>query len=254
MAQELAATAQTPFSLGRTLNNSFGVFGRNLVPFLIVTAIISLPYIIVQTWLDYAAAHPDAAGSHSGFQGGTIAMMFVQSITFGLVQAALTYGTVQDLRGQRAGIGECLKLGLARSGNIVSGATQYGFLLGLATLLLIIPGILLYVRWWVFMPAMVVESLTPKEAFERSIMLTSGRRWIIFALGALILVVEFALIVGLIMLFTDHPEAVLLGDILVTLLALVFTAFSSVVAAVGYYHLRVEMEGVLIDDIAKVFD
>jgi hypothetical protein len=33
-----------------------------------------------------------------------------------------------------------------------------------------------------------------------------------------------------------------------------FTAFAGVMVAVGYYYLRAEKEGIIIDDIAKVFD
>jgi hypothetical protein len=36
--------------------------------------------------------------------------------------------------------------------------------------------------------------------------------------------------------------------------SVVITAYASVLTSVGYYYLRAEKEGVLIDDIAKVFD
>jgi hypothetical protein len=253
MAQDAqtAGALGTLFSPGRTLSTSFGVFGRNLMPFLAVTAIISLPYIAVQTVVDYLTIESAAAGRSS--YGGGIALFIVQTITFGLVQAALTYGTVQDLRGQHAGVSECLKRGLARSGNIVSGAVRYGFLLGLATLLLVIPGIILYLRWWVFIPAMVVEGEEPKQSFQRSVALTEGRRWAIFGLTALIFVVEIAAVIGLATGLT-MAAGEFIADIAVTLLAILFTAFASVAAAVGYYHLRAEKEGVVIEDIARVFD
>jgi hypothetical protein len=241
------ALQTTPFSPGRTLNASLAIFLRNLLPFLTVTIVISLPYIAVQTWADIAAAR--ATEPETGLSPVAIGIFMVQSVTFGFVQAALTYGTVQDLRGQRAGIVDNLRGGLARSGHIATGALQYGLLLGLATLLLIVPGILLYLRWWVFMPAMVIEDLTPSASFERSKELTQGRRWAIFGLSALILVIEIAVMFGLVMLLEG-----LGGSIIITVLGVLFTTFSSVVAAVGYYHLRVEKEGVIIDDIAKVFD
>ena len=247
MAQETTTFgAAFAFSPGRVISASFGVLGRNLVPFVIVTFIISLPYLAIQTWLDYALAHAEPGSSLSG---ANFAIILVQSITFGLVQAALTYGTVQDLRGEHAGIGDCFRGGLARSGNIVSGAMQYGLLLGLATLLLIIPGIILYLRWWVFIPAMVIEKLETKASFERSKSLTAGRRWAILGLSAVIFVVEMAVLFGVIWIAPG-----LAADIAVTLLGVLFTTFTSVVAAVGYYHLRAEKEGVIVEDIAKVFD
>ena len=239
----------TPFSPGRTLSVSLSVFARNFLPFLIITLVINLPYIAVQTWLDAAIADAAASGESTRMAGANIAIFFVQTVTFGLVQAALTYGTVQELRGQRASLGDCFRLGLANAGNIVGGALRYGLLLGLATLLLIVPGIILYLRWWVFMPAMVVEKLPPSESFERSKMLTAGRRWALLGLSAAVFVVEIGVFIGVAMVI----EGIVL-DIVFTLLGILVTAFSSVIAAVGYYHLRVEKEGAMIDDIAKVFD
>jgi hypothetical protein len=246
MSQE-ALLAPAPFSPGRTLAISFGVFSRNLPAFLAITFVISLPYIALQTWLDFVFA--DAADGDPGLTAASFGIVMVQTVTFGFVQAALTYGTVQDLRGQPAAIGECFRRGLARSGTIASGAVQYGLLLGIATLLLIIPGIVLYLRWWVFMPAMVVEELKPSESFIRSKVLTAGRRWAILGLVAVIFVVEIVVLIGLVTVIGGMA-----ANIVATLLVVFFTTFTSVVAAVGYYHLRGEKEGVVIEDIAKVFD
>jgi uncharacterized membrane protein YhdT len=228
------------------------VLQRNLGPFLLITILISLPYIALQTLLDFAAEQNAADGS-GPTSGGTIAIFFVQSVTFALVQAALTYGTVQDLRGERAGIGDCFRNGLARPGPIMSGSLQYGFMIGLSTLLLVIPGLLLFLRWWVFMPAMVVEGLKPRDAFTRSAALTGGRRWAIFGLTAVVFAVQLVLTLGA---YVAIPEVAppLAAEVTVTILAVLFTTISSVMAAVGYYDLRVEKEGVIIDDIAKVFD
>ena len=247
MSQEELLSVPPSFSPGRTLATSLGVFSRNLPAFLAITFVISLPYILVQTWLDYALF--DAAEGDPGLAAANLGILVVQTITFGFVQAALTYGTVQDLRGQPAGIGECFRRGLERSGTIAAGAVQYGLLLGIATLLLIIPGLILYLRWWVFMPALVIEAQTPSESFIRSKNLTAGRRWSILGLVAVVFVVQMVALYGVFMIVEG-----MLGAILLTLLVVFFTSFTSVLAAVGYYHLRAEKEGVMIDDIAKVFD
>jgi hypothetical protein len=246
---EAAVAAHLPFSPGRTLSVSLAVFGRNFVPFLAIALVISLPYLAIQTWFDYEAAQGwPTAGASFGVGSGFV-MFGVQTIIFGLIQAVLTYGTIQDLRGQRAGILDCFRGGFARAGEIVSGALMYGVLLALATLLLVIPGIVLYLHWWVFMPVMVVERLKSSESFERSKTLTKGRRWAILGLAAIVFLVQVALAVGLVLTIQG-----LVADVMLSLLVVVFTTFSSVVAAVGYYHLRLEKEGVIIDDIAMVFD
>jgi len=254
MAIEEAAAAGPPlevqFSIRGTLSTSLAVFGRNLPPFLIISAVVSLPYFALQTWLDYLEAQgeidPDSAFGSSG-----LVMIGVQTITFGVLQAVLTYGTIQDLRGQRGGIGDSFRGGFAHLGEVLSGALIYGLLLGLATMLLIIPGVVLYLRWWVFMPAMVIEKLKTGASFDRSAKLTAGRRWAILGLATVVFATQLLLVIAGVLLL---PIDSFLAAILVTLIVVLFSTFSSVVAAVGYYHLRAEKEGVIIDDIAKVFD
>ena len=247
MAIERAAEAPplaAAFSIRATLSTSLAVFGRNLVPFLIIAVVVSLPYFIVQTWADYALAEGATAVP-------SLIVLGIQTITFGLLQAVLTYGTIQDLRGAPAGIAGSFKGGFAQIHEVLGAALIYGLALGFATMLLIVPGILLYLRWWVFMPAMVIEKKKTGASFDRSAQLTAGRRWAILGLAAIVFGGMFLLLMVAIVALPPDSRV---GDILATLVAVLFNTFSSVVAAVGYYHLRVEKEGVIIDDIAKVFD
>ncbi|GAB2177083.1 hypothetical protein [Dongia sp. agr-C8] len=250
MSLESTAAALPPeaqFSIRGTLSTSLAVFGRNLLPFLTVAAVVSLPYFLIQTWFDQRAIQ---AGD-SGLGGEGLLALGLQTMTFGLLQAVLTYGTIQDLRGQPAGIGDCFRGGFAQTGEVLGGALIYGLMLGVATMLFIIPGILVYLRYWVFIPAMVIEKRKTGASFARSVALTAGRRWAILGLAAIVFVSQLAIVIAVILLL---PIDSLLANIAVTLLVVLFSTFSSVVAAVGYYHLRAEKEGVLIDDIARVFD
>src|SRR3954462_4285982 len=109
MTQELALGTAQPFGIGRVLSTRLAVFGRNVGAFLGATFGISVAYIVLQTWIDYQTTHGSV--DHS-FQGG---IGIVQTITFTLVQAALTYGVLQDLRGGRPTISDCFHKGLKSS-------------------------------------------------------------------------------------------------------------------------------------------
>jgi uncharacterized membrane protein len=231
------------FSIGEVFAVSFAVFGRNLTTFLVIAFIVSIPYIAIQTWSDLRPIQP---GNQIGAGSG---VGIVQLITFALVQAALTFGTFQDLRGQQTGLATCLSRGLAASSKVALAALLFSLLLVLATIALIVPGIVLYVMWWVYVPVIVVEGLGATDSLRRSKALTKGRRWPIFALVAIVLVVELAILMGLEALLNNAA-----ASIATTLLAVAFTAYTSVMTAVGYYYLRAEKEGILVEDIARVFD
>ena len=69
----------------------------------------------------------------------------------------------------------------------------------LASLLLVVPGLILWARWSVALPALVIERTGVMESLARSRDLTQGRRWTV--LGFVILMAAlngalFAVIVG----------------------------------------------------------
>jgi hypothetical protein len=78
--------------------------------------------------------------------------------------------------------GEAFSAGLSRSGAFFLVMLVTGLLIGLASILLVIPGLMLMTRWWVAGAASVTEGLAVGAAMKRSSELTAGRRMSIFGL------------------------------------------------------------------------
>jgi len=244
------------FEIGTVLSTSVSVFLRNIGPFSIITGLIGIPYIIITLWGAASAANLQASiqtGSiPSGFYGMIAIGAIILVLTNTLSQSAINYGTFQDLRGQKASFSDCLGRGLAMLPRVVGAAILASLGMTVGFMLFIIPGIILVVVWWVFVPAIVVEGAGIMESFTRSRALTSGRRWPI--LGLLVLVGIAQWLVGLVIGFVGSLFGTIGAEILNLIVTLGFTAFASVLSGVGYYYLRAEKEGIVIDDIARVFD
>ena len=123
----------------------------------------------------------------------------------------------------------------------------------LGTLLLIVPGIILWTMWYVAFPACVLEGIGPFEALSRSSFLTSGSRWKVLGL-ALVIVLIIAVpgailqsVLGLTLGWSGLVIGAYVGRVL-------GGALAAIVAAVLYHELRVAKEGVDVDRIAAVFD
>jgi len=255
MAQDNFGGGAVRFNIGQVISTSIAVFLRNLVPFTVITVIVGIPYILISL-LGGASLDPaeiEQTGQlPSGFWGMALITMLIFILTYALTQSALIDGTVQDLRGQRASFGDCLSRGLSALPRAVIAALLGGLAIALGSALLLIPGLILAVMWWVMMPAIVVEGAGIGDSFGRSRALTSGHRWGIFGILVLVFVAQWVVsfVIGLL--------GLALGGILLEILnlavMLVFTAFACVLSAVGYYYLRAEKEGANIDDIARVFD
>jgi hypothetical protein len=136
-----------------------------------------------------------------------------------------------------------------------------GFLAMLGSFLLLFPGLMLLVRYYVAAPVCVIEQIGPFAGMRRSAELTSGYRWPIFGLLMLYILITlvFGAAFGAVAFALGVPFGVP-GGIGVTILiaqdilnAFVI-AFGFVLAAVIYRDLRIAKEGIDTGRVAAVFD
>jgi len=241
------------FDTARVVAVSFEVLLRNFVPFICIAGLIAIPSLLVQYWERVSPAEPTIT-----INGQSLLSVVVEMLTTALTQCALTYGTLQDLRGRRAGLAECFTRGFSAAPKVVIAAILWTIAIWIGLLLLVVPGVILMLMFWVYVPAIVVENAGVTESFARSRTLTRGHRWSIFWLFVLLSFLLFGLemlVTGFVG-FDQLALALTTGWLfwLFTAFGVVVTAYVAVVTSVGYYHLRAEKEGVIIDDIAKVFD
>jgi hypothetical protein len=275
------ATGQE-FRVGDVVGQGFSVLLRNIVPFFVISflvLVISLVFLLV-----IAFAFGLSALMGAGLEGATpdqtlgveLGVMAIIGIILAVIVflalqqmgvAAITYGTIQDLRGRKPGIGECLARGLGLmfptlgvailTGLACAVGAFGGLLVGVAVpflgvIVALILMIVIYTILWVAVPVAVVERPGIVASLDRSRALTRGSR--LKSFGVLALAVVIMLVANLIatLVFSLLGEAMsqIAGMIVQTLA----TAFFSCVIAVAYYRLRVAKEGVEIDEIAKVFD
>jgi hypothetical protein len=248
------------FSIGSVLSSSFGVYARNFVSFTVLGLVIGLIGLAFQ--LLYANEAALAATAEFDFVSTGLGLM-VNLLVSGLTQAAVIYGTFQDLRGSKAGLGDCISRGLAAIIPVIVASLIFSIVSGIGFLLILVPGIIIVLLWWLYVPAIVVEQKGIFESFGRSAELTKGRRWQI--LGLLLVLALLMFIVGLVIGFVaaavmigssagDPAESLFVISIVQWGVSSIVTVFMAVVTAVSYYYLSSEKEGVGIEDLASVFD
>lgn len=260
MSQDSAVSAaQQQFGVGKVLSTTFQIFGSNLVPFLAIGLVLQIPALILEQLFDPASMVNVASPGDTdwGYYFRYIGLaLVVGGIVNGLLTATLIYGSFQYLRGQKATLGECLAKGISALVPVAIAALGYSILAALGWILLIIPGVMIMVTYWLYAPVIVVEKQSIGQAFSRSADLTRGKRWSIFGLSLIYWVVAYlaSLIIGLIFGAaggTSSPIAVTIFSYAVNAL---LAAFLAVATSVTYYYLRADKEGLDIDDIAKLFD
>lgn len=234
--------------IGDTLALALGLLGRHLP----AMAGLALPSAVLGTVLAQLATSHAIRAEYDLAVEILAVHLLLSLLIYSFTQALIVHAAVQAMRGHPVRIGETLAATLPRFVPIVLVSLMTSVLAGLATVLLVVPGVIVLIALFVAQPACVVERLGADASLSRSAALTKGNRWRIFALCLVVFVLRaaFGAVAGL--LLSGSPLVVLIGvDALVNALPL---AFYGVVTAVVYYQLRVLKEGVDIEQVAAVFD
>ena len=254
------------FRIGRILARSFNILVRNIVPFAILAGLLIGVEFVAEKLITAAEDFlvPDTAQraddgtvpfEELGVTGGllavalTILLLVISLLFYFLAQAVVIFGTLQDLRGQRANVLDCIKGGLKPVVPIVLIGVLSTIIISLG-FILIIPGIIFAVGYYVVIPVGVIERPGVGASLVRSCELVRGHGWSVFGLLIIItLITQFGLTVdGLFGLGNE------IWGILGTVRDVLGTAFAAVTSAVAYHDLRIIKDGANVDEIAAVFD
>jgi hypothetical protein len=237
-------------SVGSVLSRSFGYWAKNFVAFTVISLLVQSPVIL------YALLAPIESKTQAYLYGAVVGF---GPVVMSLVAAsAVAYGVFQQIRGQPAPLGDCLRIGFRRLFPVLGVALLVGLATMAGLLLLVVPGIIIACICYVAVPVAVVEQPGVTGSISRSAFLTKGARAAIFGITILLGLVTrvtgwiiTALVSGL-----KDPETI--GDLRTQSVAAVavecvFGTLLAVASVIVYYDLRVQKEQVDVEKIVQVF-
>ncbi len=247
--------------VGKVLARSFTILFRNVVPFGFLALLFTAPSFIIALSAGPQTEPVDEVTADLVIRGG--AVFFVDLLLGSLLTVVLIYGTIQTLRGQPVGIGASLSRGAALFVPALGVVIVYSLALLVGFTLLVIPGIVVIVFFWVVLPVAVIEQPGVFASFSRSRVLTKGNRWRIFALFVILIAVSFiggfiiGFVIGFVFGFTEsfiEGSGALSAPTIDWVTSAFASALWAIASAVSYHDLRVAKEGVDVDELAAVFD
>ncbi|HEX3405659.1 MAG TPA: hypothetical protein VHS81_00345 [Caulobacteraceae bacterium] len=276
------AAAPADFQMGRVISRLFGVLSRNIVLFLLLSALlVGLPTGIFG-YLQLGAVTPltgAAPGDPSAVMGdlfsplriGVGAAAWLASVIGNAVlQGAVIHATVSDLSGRRPAFGECLGTGFRFFLPLVMIGLIFGICFVIGLIFFIVPGVLLALAWCVAAPAEVMERTGIFGSFSRSAELTRNHRAVILVLALALGIAEWVLqsiISGVLGVGIGASAAATPGlaggafqsfyvfqTIVSLALATLFASISQAGVASVYFELRHAKEGIGVEQLAAVFD
>ena len=251
--------------IGYVFQKTFNVIGQRFTELgLLALVLVGVPSLIISwmasQWLEQAVA---AGGTMPQFSPGFIAANVLAGLLPIILQAAVVHTTVETMSNRPSDFGSSLSVALKLFLPLLLLSILLSLGYAIAFMLLIIPGLILMTFWAVTVPAFVAERTGIIGAFGRSVELTKGQRWRIFALMvvAFIAFMIAGLVIGMLsfgaMASTQDYESFGSFSIWNALLEAVLAMVAGVVSAVGvsvlYVHLRDLKDGTTIDTISDVF-
>ena len=246
----VAAGSDRTLDVGRVLQDGLGVLAQNFVPFAIMAVVLEgIPAALI-TYVQILARTNSILGLL------LLPVGLAALVPTAILQGAIVYGAMRGMEGHPASIGDCLTAGrkrwLAMIGLMI--ATTLSIVLGF--LFLIVPGVLMALRWSVAAPALVMEGYGISDAMHRSAVLTRNRRWSIFLLFLIYLAIRIVLLGALAVLggsFAAIPAHPLATVALSPLSSIISNLLLTTVAAGLFRQLRGDKDGAAPDQLAEVF-
>jgi hypothetical protein len=255
----VAVTATPGFRIGRVVRNTVRVGVGSFWTLFPLGALWAICFVLLELLLmELFDAQQDATGVIAAYTmlGSSWGLIPVWAI----LNAAAMHASFQNLMGRRPSAIASLFLAMSAFASLVTIQVLYYFAMILGLILLIVPGLIVTVRWSMAIPARMIEGKTVMGGLSRSAQLTRGYGWPVFAVivisyGANYL---FALAISAVTAAIDATDGTTtffssqgLGQIITGPIAVIVIAAST---AATYCELRVSKEGIGPEALASVFD
>ncbi len=235
-------------SFGEILDMGFTLLRNHFFVLFGIAAVLYLPLGLLWAWaMPARGAVPDV----QQFLVIALVALAVVPVLYPIVLAAITHALGESYLGRKATIGDALWLGLSILLPLLGTAILAGLARIVGLVLLVVPGIYLWLAFFLLPQVMVLERSFGFAAMSRSHELMKGQKlrafglWVVTSIITLVASNAF----GLVELFLPG-----LGALLGSLAEAVGVAFASAVSVVFYFDIRCRKEAFDLEHLARLVE
>ena len=240
--------------IGETLDAAVRLYRANWKTMMLIVAVVSVPFTVIQNLAINAVQHPFVINDQTFIQNRGLAVIWLFLGLYYLLLAPILRGAVVRVvagiyLGERTTASQSLQFALTKFAPLLVALILSGLLIALGFIALIVPGIILWIRYQFVVPAVVVEGAGGTAALGRSWRLSKGRSWPIFAtlfLAGLITAVISAILAipGLILAANGGATTTgwIIRAVFSSIAQVITTPFVSTVGVLLYFDARIRKE------------
>ncbi len=276
-----------PMSVGQIIDQTFKLYKMNFIRFITVVAVAYVPIGLIVTigqsllysnlpakqksgvfqaqplqGPQYVQVNSGQSSLGKTITGGilTLVGVILYIIGYYLCSGALIKSISEVYLGNDPSVGQVYKFVLPKFGALILASILVGVVVGLGFMLLIVPGVIFSLWFWLTAQVVVVENLSATQAMGRSKALASGNLGKIFAVGFTVGLISL-IISGIIQWTGGFLAIAAIGTNMMWMQVItgLFGIIASVIVlpistAAGillYYDLRIRKEGFDLEMLAK---
>ena len=161
-------------------------------------------------------------------------------------QAAVVSIVAARYMGEDITAADALRAVWARIGTVLLVTFVYGLIVGIGTVLLVVPGIYLATKYFASMAAAMVEGRDTNSAMDRSAALTDGSKLRVFGIFAITIIIYF-LLNWAVVLLAAAATSVAFATLFARAIMAVTNPFLFTLVTLLYFDLRIRREGLDLD-------
>lgn len=238
-----------PRSGSEILDASFEIYRRHFVIFVAINIFAALPAAAAS----YIGTNAALLQQPDGFVTSLL-VRFVAGLITPFTEGAIACATSAAYLGMPVDLERAVRAALRKPGRLFVAMFTKWILLGFGLILFLVPGLVVFKRYFAIPMTILFEDKTVGDAISRSRALSRDNGLRIFALlGG---VFTFTLLVVLVFTQTlgTVTHSVALAGVMTLLVATVISPFSTVVATLLYYDIRIRREGYDIELMTQALD
>jgi len=270
-----------PMSIGRILDKTFTIYKNNFVRFITIVALIQVPIALINLLftplIHGGVAQPavetrDAGAAESVSDSGspmgrpvaiassTVVAVFLLIVGNMLCQAALTKSVSESYLNREISVGQAYRFVLPKLLTLIGASLLIGLVVGVGFLLLVVPGVIFSLWFYLTTPCIVVEGQGVLGGMSRSKSLVSGNLGKVFLVGLLVTLITLVISmplgtvssIGAMFIWRDSPMVGAIvnqfANVISQVLAMPIGASAFILL---YYDLRIRKEGFDLEMLAQ---
>ncbi len=251
-----------PMSSGQILDKVFRLYKENFVRFIATVAIIQVPLALLSMiWVTTVFAQMrTGTPSTAGLIVGQLVLVFISIVGQSLCNGALMKGVSESYLGNEVTVSESYRFILPKLGTLIWASILVGLVVMVGFILLVVPGVIFMLWYYLVIPAIVLESLKARQGMGRSKLLVKGNLVKVFVIGLVVFLI--GLIVGQVFQYVGNILAKAVAGTNTSAITLVVQLTSLVgqvlimpigaaAAILLYYDMRIRKEGFDLEMLAQ---